>query len=93
MKQAAEFTVCYDLSDDKERAAVSKILCGYGFRVQKSVFECKLTRADQGNLLRGLQRLGLQSGSVKLYRVYGGARHPVIGQPQVDPDEDHVYVL
>ena len=35
--------VCYDIPDDKRRSRVRKILEGYGYRVQKSVFECEVT--------------------------------------------------
>ena len=34
--------VSYDISDDKRRRKVAKIMEGYGFRVQYSVFECDL---------------------------------------------------
>jgi len=34
--------VCYDIPDDKRRTRVSKALEGYGYRVQKSVFECEV---------------------------------------------------
>ena len=34
--------VSYDISDDKRRRKVAKILEGHGYRVQFSVFECDL---------------------------------------------------
>ena len=34
------FLVCFDISDDRIRYRVVKVLKGYGERVQKSVFEC-----------------------------------------------------
>lgn len=37
--------VCYDIPDNKRRTRVGKTLEGYGYRVQKSVFECELTGA------------------------------------------------
>ena len=38
--------VSYDVSDDRRRRKVAKIMEGYGYRVQYSVFECDLD-ADQ----------------------------------------------
>ena len=35
--------VCYDIPDDKKRTRLGKALEGFGYRVQKSVFECELT--------------------------------------------------
>jgi len=49
-KQAPLFAVCYDLSDDRERRRVDKLLTGFGFRVQKSVFECRLTPRSLSDL-------------------------------------------
>jgi CRISPR-associated protein Cas2 len=93
MKEGAEFAIAYDISDDAERRRVDKVLQGFGFRVQKSVFECKLTRADQRAIIAALEALELQTGSVKIYRIYGGAKARVIGQPMVDHDADFAYVL
>ena len=32
--------VCFDIVDDKDRRQAVKVLGDYGYRVQKSVFEC-----------------------------------------------------
>jgi len=40
------YLVCYDISDEKRLAKVGKIMRGFGDRLQYSVFECQLTRAD-----------------------------------------------
>ena len=34
------YIICYDVSDNRDRYRVVKILKGFGRRVQKSVFEC-----------------------------------------------------
>ena len=86
--QAAEaplFAVCYDMSDDRERRRVDKCLRGYGFRVQKSVFECRLNGAAHKRLSLQLANLAITSGHVRMYRVYAGGNAPVIGQPPADP--------
>ena len=44
--------VSYDISDDKRRRLVAKVLEEYGYRVQYSVFECELT----GKQLRQMQK-------------------------------------
>ena len=93
MKEAGEFAIAYDVTDDAERRKVDVILRGFGFRVQKSVFECKLTRADQRAVIAALEALRLQTGSVKIYRIYGGTKARVIGQPMVDHDADFAYVV
>ena len=49
--------VVYDVPDDKRRLKLSKLLEGYGRRVQFSMFECFLTLEE----MRGLyERVGRQ---------------------------------
>lgn len=45
------YLICYDITNDRRRDRVSRLLEGYGMRVQKSVFECVLT-PDQYELLQ-----------------------------------------
>ncbi|GAB4156238.1 MAG: CRISPR-associated endonuclease Cas2 [Candidatus Promineifilaceae bacterium] len=47
--------VSYDISNDKRRRHVAKIMEGYGYRVQYSVFECDL---DANKLAELQKRLG-----------------------------------
>ncbi|MEY4979435.1 MAG: hypothetical protein RLZZ352_1705 [Pseudomonadota bacterium] len=92
MKEQPLYAVVYDISDDKERRQVDRVLTGFGFRVQKSVFECRLGRGDKAQLVAQLTRLGLKTGSVKLYRVYAGVPSVVIGLPSSSPDDEPAYV-
>lgn len=34
--------ISYDIADNKRRARIAKVLKSFGYRVQKSVFECQL---------------------------------------------------
>ncbi len=71
MPASSCYTVVYDLSDDRERYRVDKVLKGWGFRVQKSVFECRLSRRERIRLAGLLEGLQLKSGTVRIYRVLG----------------------
>lgn len=87
--QAAEgplFAVCYDVSNDRERYRVDKLLKGYGFRVQKSVFECRLNTAARQRLRAQLDALHLHSGHVRLYHVLSGAAAQAVGNVPAAPD-------
>ena len=85
------FAICYDLSDDRERRRVDRVLAGYGFRAQKSVYECHLTAADRKRLQRKLENLALATGHVKLYRVYASAGAATVGSAPRGLDESFVY--
>ncbi|PIP40204.1 CRISPR-associated endonuclease Cas2 [Candidatus Desantisbacteria bacterium CG23_combo_of_CG06-09_8_20_14_all_40_23] len=43
----SDYVVVYDITSNAKRTKVDKVLKGFGFRVQKSVFECRLTKKDK----------------------------------------------
>jgi CRISPR-associated protein Cas2 len=88
MPRAGDYAVVYDISSDRERARVDKILQGFGFRVQKSVFECMLTRKDRNQLVERLEKLELETGFVKIYRLIYSSKNSIIGR-QEKPGIDH----
>lgn len=45
------YLICYDITNDRRHDRVSRLLEGYGMRVQKSVLKCVLT-PDQYALLQ-----------------------------------------
>ena len=92
-RQAPLFAICYDLSCAHERRRVDRLLTGFGFRVQKSVFECRLTPSACSRLEHDLRSLSLATGHVRIYHVHALAEHHVIGQHQNVPDGNHAYVL
>jgi len=49
------YAISYDIRDDDRRNSVSKILEGYGQRVQRSLFECNLTSDQVQKLLEELE--------------------------------------
>lgn len=53
------FLVIYDISNDKRRNKISKVLEGYGKRVQYSAFECFLNSTKYNKLLRDLGKTAI----------------------------------
>ncbi|MCD6389289.1 MAG: CRISPR-associated endonuclease Cas2 [Desulfobulbaceae bacterium] len=49
------YLVVYDIVDDRKRAKIAGLLKDYGFRVQKSVYECRL---EAGRFRELRERLG-----------------------------------
>lgn len=85
--------VCYDLSDDRERRRVDRLLKGYGFRAQKSVFECRLTRTQKQLLLDALQKLALTTGHVRVYRLQAESVPRIFGKKPENPDENFTFSI
>lgn len=64
--------VSYDISDDKRRRKVCKIMEGYGYRVQYSVFECELDDKKLKELWARLKPLVSKRGeeSIRFYPLH-----------------------
>lgn len=61
--------ISYDITNDKRRRMVAKLLEGYGYRVQFSVFECDITVKQLQKLRRELKPYvkGKEMDSVRFY--------------------------
>lgn len=59
----AVYLICYDISDDRLRDEVSRVLQEYGNRVQRSVFEVALRGETERETLRAQLR------EVRFYRL------------------------
>lgn len=49
-----QWIVCYDISSQKRRYQVDKLLSGYGDRIQYSVFLCRLTDSEYQHVRRSI---------------------------------------
>ena len=62
--------VCYDITSNRQRLRLHQLLLGYGSPVQKSVFECSLTRQQLLRLRRQTQRLARgPRDSIRYYQL------------------------
>ena len=62
------YTVAYDITDDKRRNKVAKILKDFGTRVQYSVFECNVDRRAFLRLQNRLeQAMNLNEDTITFY--------------------------
>jgi len=94
MGRDGKYVVAYDVADDAEREKVAKILQGFGDRVQKSVFECRLTVAMRNRLAARPENLELATGGVLLYRINDRSRTIAIGDcPGYADEEPFAHVL
>jgi CRISPR-associated protein Cas2 len=88
MARIANYVVVYDVSADRERRHVARLLTGFGARVQRSAFECRLSERSRKQLLRLLDELQLATGCVFLYRQQWGAARRCAGVVQSNPVAD-----
>lgn len=95
MPKSHKYLIVYDISDQRERTKVSKVLTGYGQRVQESVFECRLSIGMREQLKKKLQKLEIKTGFVLIYRIYDNAKRIAIGDaPEyIKPQEEHSFIV
>ncbi|MFV9506742.1 MAG: CRISPR-associated endonuclease Cas2 [Oscillochloridaceae bacterium umkhey_bin13] len=65
------YLIVYDISVDKRRTKLAKLLEGHGQRVQRSVFECDLEDRQLRKLQQRLDRLlrPADGDSLRIYRL------------------------
>ena len=93
MPRAADYVVVYDISSDDERTRVDFVLKGYGFRIQKSVFECRMTRAMRSQLVERLEQLKVETGFIRIYRIDCAAKRLNIGTNPPDKDDGYAFIV
>lgn len=94
MKGVSDYAVVYDITCDTERGKVDKILKGFGFRIQKSVFECRLNKKGRDELIEKLNKLQIKTGFIKVYRLEYMSKNTIIGQKKKeDLDSGHAFII
>ncbi|MGI6393641.1 MAG: CRISPR-associated endonuclease Cas2 [bacterium] len=92
--RTGKYVIAYDISCNNERSRVSKILLGFGFRRQKSVFECVLSATDKKKLIEKLAKLKIETGFIKIYKQEYCFQSQTIGNaPENDPDKGHAFIV
>lgn len=70
MKKKHFYVVAYDIADTKRRARVVKLLEELGLRVNYSVFECMLTKAQYENMCEQLQKhIIVREDQINIYPI------------------------
>ncbi|SMF13094.1 CRISPR-associated endonuclease Cas2 [Desulfovibrio gilichinskyi] len=92
MSKITRHLIAYDISCDKERYKVSKVLEGFGFRVQESVFECDLNTRLKRKLISKLENLEVETGFISIYLV-GSHKPKDIGNAPPRFNENYAFVI
>jgi len=62
--------ITYDITEPRRLNRLRRFLKEYGIRSQRSVFECRLSRAELADIRKYcLSRLDLKEDSVRIYRI------------------------
>jgi CRISPR-associated protein Cas2 len=82
--------VIYDITDDKRRLQIAKLLTGYGFRVQYSGFEVVLDRARYLEMMRRILYTMDAQDNIRVYRINSEGDISVLGKGDVRIPSDVV---
>lgn len=95
MSETAFYLVVYDISNNKRRNRVHKLLLDYGTPVQYSVFECLITTDEREKLEELMKkRIKPQLDHVRFYRICGSCQKEIsiLGRFEVTEDKN-VFVV
>ncbi len=79
-----EYLVIYDISNNKRRAKLAKILEGYGTRVQYSAFEFKLNSVKYRKMINQATKLADSVDSIRIYKLSHERESIVYGAQSID---------
>lgn len=77
------YVVAYDIADDDRRQRVARYLEGWGRRVEKSVFECEVSREQMREIVEHVRgMLVLPDDRCHIYRLCAecARQHVAIGE-------------
>lgn len=64
------FLCIYDISDEKRRRKIAKLMEGYGKRIQYSAFECYVSKSKYASLVKQIPKLICEEDSVRIYPMF-----------------------
>lgn len=63
------YLIIYDITDNKRRRKVSKILEKYGIRIQFSAFECELNEQKKKRIINLFEKIIKKDDSIRIYSL------------------------
>ena len=89
------YLISYDIKNTKRRTWISKLLLGYGERVQYSVFECEITHTELPGIMSKIKNIiDLTEDSIRIYYLTEELKQKIriIGLGKITEYEE-VYVI
>jgi CRISPR-associated protein Cas2 len=93
-QQTTLYIVAYDVTNDRRRSKVHKLLCGYGAWTQFSLFECYLTPKQYLLLRERVERLlEPAEDSMRIYTLCAACRKQVETIGGKRPEEPLLFLV
>ncbi|MCL2045536.1 MAG: CRISPR-associated endonuclease Cas2 [Oscillospiraceae bacterium] len=85
--------VIYDISNNKRRNNLSKIMKSFGFRVQKSAFEARLSESKYNKMLKKIESIVAENDNIRIYKLRGNGAVTVLGKDDDEIDDEGVIII
>jgi CRISPR-associated protein Cas2 len=83
--------VIYDIIDNRRRQKLAKMLKGYGFRIQKSAFECSLSIGKFNKLVNQINEFAIEEDLIRVYRLHSNMEIKTWGDVTSIEEEDFIF--
>lgn len=83
--------VFYDIISNKRRTQLVKLLNAFGFRIQKSVFECFLSREKYNLLVAKIDKYAKPEDLIRIYRLNQNVITHIYGDSTDREEESYYY--
>ena len=84
--------VIYDISSNRRRTKLAKLMKSFGFRVQKSSFEARLEERKYVKLLSELRLYVENEDSIRVYKIRGKGAVTVFGKDDTVVEEEVIII-
>lgn len=84
--------IIYDIIEDKRRNKLSKLLKGFGYRIQKSAFECVLTREKCETLMKLIDSFAKPHDLIRIYRLNQNVKTTIYGEKLETENEIYYFI-
>lgn len=95
-KDNKKFTVLviYDIISDKRRMQLSNLLTSYGYRVQKSSFECEMNLKQYKELIKFLNKYyeAEEKDLIRVYKFNNNTEKIAYGELLEEEIEEHYFL-
>jgi len=91
--QTTFYVVAYDISSNRRRTKIHKILSGFGQWTQFSLFECYLTEKEHLTLQAKMEKVVEEKDRIRLYPLCKNCLQKIETTGMALPSEAQVYIV
>lgn len=84
--------IIYDIISDKRRAFLKNFLNAFGQRVQRSAFECVMTKEKCEILLKKIEKFAEPDDLIRIYKLNQNVKKIVYGTKFEEENEDFYFI-